>query len=120
MYKITIKTHFSSAHHLRNYKGNCENVHGHNWKVEVTAVFSRLPDDGMVMDFKDLKKISSKVIGKLDHKDINKLNYFKSINPTSENIARYIFDGITKEGVPVGEVKVFETENYSASYTKDG
>ena len=118
MYKITVKTHFSSAHHLREYKGNCENVHGHNWKVEVTAAFKELPESGMAMDFRDLKKVTSGVIDKIDHKDINQLDYFKDVNPTSENIAKFIFDRIAQEGVPVREVKVFETDKYSASYMK--
>ena len=116
MYKITVESSFSAAHHLTEYKGNCEKVHGHNWKVLVTAVFKELSANGMAMDFRDLKSILEKVLEKLDHTDINKQEYFKTKNPTSENIAKYIFDGVQKLGVPVESVTVFETDKYSATY----
>lgn len=119
MYKITVKSFFSAAHHLRNYKGNCENVHGHNWKVVVTAKYKELPDNGMAIDFRDLKNITDDVIDTLDHVDINTIDYFQQYNPTSENIAKYIYDEIKKRGIPVADVTVFETEKYSATYSED-
>ncbi|MGM0567982.1 MAG: 6-carboxytetrahydropterin synthase QueD [Elusimicrobiota bacterium] len=117
-YEITVRTKFSAAHNLRNYKGDCENVHGHNWNVKVTAAFTKLKG-GLSMDFRELKGISKKVIKELDHKNINEVNYFKQENPTSENVARYIYDRIKKEGVPVIKVSVSETDDYTATYKKE-
>ncbi len=118
MYEIKVTTKFAAAHNLRNYKGNCENVHGHNWKVEVIASFMELKE-GMAMDFRDLKRISDEVSDELDHRNINELPYFKTVNPTSENVARYFFEKIEEKGVPVTKVSVSETDEYTASYTKE-
>ncbi len=117
MYEIKVTAKFAAAHNLRNYKGNCENVHGHNWKVEVTASFKQLKE-GMAMDFRDLKRISDEVADELDHININELPYFKTENPTSENVARFFFERIKDQGVPVTKVSVSETDEYTASYTK--
>lgn len=119
MYRIIVKSHFSAAHHLRNYKGNCENVHGHNWEVQVTAKCSELSDNGIAIDFRDLKDATLSIINKLDHIDLNNIDYFKESNPTSENIARYIYGKIKKQGFPVESVTVSETANYSATFTED-
>ncbi|MFW6172738.1 MAG: 6-carboxytetrahydropterin synthase QueD [Elusimicrobiota bacterium] len=118
MYKISIKSNFSAAHHLFDYNGNCENIHGHNFKVIVTAGYESVPSSGMAIDFRELKDKTNNVLKSLDHKDINKLDYFKKINPTSENIAKYIFDRVSQQDIPVLEVTVFETDKYSASYSK--
>lgn len=118
MYKITVKSHFSAAHHLKNYNGNCENIHGHNWNVSVSAEFAELSQNGIAMDFRDLKKTLQKVIDELDHTDLNSIIYFKEKNPTSENVAKYIHEGIKKQGVPLVSVTVSETSDYSATYTE--
>lgn len=118
MYKITVELSFSAAHNLVDYHGDCENIHGHNWRVLVTASFKELPPDGMAVDFRVLKAASQKVIAVLDHKHINNIDYFKNTNPTSENIARYIFDCIKKEIINVDKVTVFETDKYSVTYTE--
>ncbi len=118
MYKITVKSYFSAAHHLRNYKGDCENVHGHNWGVIVTAEYRELKDEGIAIDFRDLKRITDEIIDKLDHEDLNKVEYFIENNPTSENIARYIYDKIKQQEVAIESVVVSETPNYSATYTE--
>jgi 6-pyruvoyltetrahydropterin/6-carboxytetrahydropterin synthase len=91
MYDIFIKTHFAGAHHLRDYPGDCENPHGHNWKVEVTVRATELDQIGMGIDFKVLKGIVKEAIDKLDHRDLNNMAMFKEVNPSSENIARYLF-----------------------------
>jgi 6-pyruvoyltetrahydropterin/6-carboxytetrahydropterin synthase len=117
MYKISVITHFSAAHHLLDYEGKCENIHGHNWKVKVTAGFRELAENGIAYDFKDLKHAAGKVIDELDHTDLNTHEYFAKNNPTSENIARSIFERIKDQGIPALEVTVWETENYSATYT---
>ncbi|MFC2061528.1 6-carboxytetrahydropterin synthase QueD [Elusimicrobiota bacterium] len=119
MYKITVESSFSAAHHLRNYRGNCENIHGHNWKVLVTAKFGELSSDGLTMDFRDLKDILQKILDKIDHKDLNEIEYFKDKNPTSENIAEYIYRQIKEAGVPLGNVRIFETDKYSAEYSEN-
>ena len=117
MYKITVESSFSAAHHLSNYSGNCENIHGHNWKVRVTACYEDVDSCGMGIDFRELKRITEEVLGSMDHRDLNNEEYFIENNPTSENIARYIFDRVKDAGIPVGEVTVFETDRYSATYT---
>ncbi len=91
MYKIKIEGDFSSAHNLIGYKGKCEALHGHNWKVGVTVAKEELDRIGMLLDFKYLKMKLNTVLDKLDHKYLNKIPYFKKVNPTSENIAKYIY-----------------------------
>ncbi len=116
MYKIKAESHFSSAHNLRGYKGKCEELHGHNWKVELVAQSSGLDKAGMVMDFKHLKKKLNTVLDKLDHKYLNGVAYFKKVNPTSENIAKYIYDSL-KGGIPgILAVTVWENESSCATY----
>ena len=91
MLDIFIKTHFSGGHHLRNYPGNCEKPHGHNWKVKVTVRATELDELGMGIDFKSLKIVVNKVVDELDHCDLNEYPAFKDKNPSSEHIAMHIF-----------------------------
>ena len=122
MFKIKILSNFSAAHFLRGYKGKCESLHGHNWKVEVMVLASKLDELGMVMDFSELKKITKRILEDLDHKQINEIEYFKQYNPSSEEMAKYIFDRIQSEvkgkGVAVYEVRVWETESSCAIYSE--
>ena len=122
MYKIKVITQFSAAHYLRDYKGKCESLHGHNWKVEVVAGSKMLNKAGMVMDFSDLKAAANQIIEQLDHRQINDIEYFKSHNPSSEEIARFIFDSLEKNisgtGCVVCEVRVWETDTSCASFSK--
>ena len=122
MHRIKIISHFSGAHSLRHYKGKCEALHGHNWKVEVVVAAANLNAAGMVMDFSELKKITKDILGDLDHKHLNELDYFKKHNPSSEQICRYIFDRleatITAKNCILYEVRVWETENSCAAYRK--
>lgn len=121
MYKVKIIKSFSSAHYLPNYKGSCESLHGHNWKVEVTALSEDIDSSGMVIDFRKLKRITASAIKTLDHKCLNDLVYFKQNSPSSEVIARYLFDQIEKQlpkGKGLEEVRVWETENSCASYSR--
>lgn len=94
MYDIFIKTHFAGAHHLRDYPGDCEHPHGHNWKVDVMVRATELDQYGMGIDFKVLKKVVKEVIDKLDHHDLNTLPWFLEKNPSSEHIAEFLFDEI--------------------------
>ena len=93
---IFIKTHFSGGHHLRDYPGNCEHPHGHNWKVRVTVRASELDHLGMGIDFKTLKKEVARVIDDLDHRDLNSHPAFAEKNPSSEHIAMHIFQALEK------------------------
>ena len=97
MVDIFIKTHFSGAHHLRDYPGDCEKPHGHNWKVRVTVRADKLDHLGMGIDFKVLKRHVHRVIEDLDHCDLNQHPAFAESNPSSEHIAMYIFSQLEKE-----------------------
>ncbi|MBU0483377.1 MAG: 6-carboxytetrahydropterin synthase QueD [Proteobacteria bacterium] len=96
MFDLFIKAHFSSGHHLRNYPGNCEKPHGHNWKVEVTIRATELDELGMAVDFRTVKTAVKEVTDTLDHCDLNEHPAFQDKNPSSENIAVYIFDCLKK------------------------
>jgi len=116
MYSIKIESYFSSAHFLRGYKGKCEELHGHNWKVEVNLEAKKLDKTGMVLDFHDLKTKLNKVLEKLDHKCLNNLGYFKKVNPTSENIAQYIYNSLKSKVPSLKLVTVWESHDSYASY----
>jgi len=120
MFEIRVISGFSSAHKLRGYKGKCEDLHGHNWKVEVYVSSKNIDKIGMVVDFKKLKEALNKVLNKLDHSYINNLLYFRKVNPTSENMAKYIFEQLqskTKK-VKVNKVTVWESDTSAASFSK--
>ena len=92
MFDIFIETHFSAGHHLRNYPGNCEKPHGHNWSVKVTVRASKLDNLGMGIDFRTVKEAVKNVMDDLDHRNLNDHPAFQDKNPSSENISVYIFD----------------------------
>jgi len=115
-YEIKVEAEFSAAHKLREYEGKCENLHGHNWKVEVCVKSEKLNNAGMVLDFKELKTELKKVIDALDHSYLNDISYFKKVNPTSENIAKFIFDRVKTKKLQPNKVTVWESETTSASY----
>lgn len=120
MFDIFTRTHFSSGHHLRNYPGNCEKPHGHNWKVEVTVRASELDELGMGIDFKNLKKAVNVIMEELDHRDLNEHPAFQDKNPSSENLARYIFEQLkttlTTDRYYPYSVTVCETDNCCVTY----
>jgi 6-pyruvoyltetrahydropterin/6-carboxytetrahydropterin synthase len=120
MYEISITSHFSGAHRLRYLHGKCEELHGHNWKIEVSIVSNRLGKEGVVIDFGILKQKVEKVLKSLDHTYLNDLPYFSGIEPSSENISKYIFDKVKCElkGDPVSLKKVtaWESETACATY----
>ncbi len=121
MYHLTIHTHFAAAHNLLNYDGDCENLHGHNWKVEVTVSTANLDEAGLGIDFKILKKRTNKIMDFLDHKYLNDLEPFKEVSPSSEHISKFIFDALVADfkeyDVSVERVTVWESDNACASYT---
>ncbi len=120
MFDIFIKTHFAGAHHLRDYPGDCENPHGHNWKIKVTVKATDLDELGMGIDFKVLKTIVKEAVDKLDHRDLNNLPAFKKINPSSENIARYLFGELkvplTHDRYSLYSITILETDNSGLVY----
>ena len=120
MYEITVHSHFSGAHRLRFLHGKCEELHGHNWKVEVSVVSNRLGNEGVVIDFGILKRKVEKALKPLDHTFLNDLPYFSGIEPSSENIAKYIFDRLKSElkghQGTLKKVTAWESETSSATY----
>ena len=123
MFEVTVEAGFSSGHFLRNYKGKCENPHGHNYKVKVTLRGETLDQAGLLLDFRELKQVMRPVIERLDHQMINDLVPFTEINPSAENLARYFFaetnrqmDEMTSGRVRVKDCTVFETDTTSATY----
>jgi len=123
MYQLKIITNFSAAHQLRNYKGKCENLHGHNWKVEVYISSNTLNDIGLAIDFTDIKSLVNKILMEFDHKNLNDLPDFKKINPSSENIARVFYSHINKNldqfnsaDLRLDKITVWESDTACASY----
>ncbi len=121
-YFIYRELYFSSAHNLRNYNGKCESIHGHNWKVRLYLSREELDTSGFVMDFKEVDIILKKITDKIDHKNLNDISPFDKLNPTAENIARYIFDNAVKEvtaissEIKVTKVMVWESERSCACF----
>lgn len=116
MFEIKVESSFSAAHHLLNYEGECENQHGHNWRVEAFARGETLDKSNLLIDFKILKKELNKVLDILDHRDINELAQFKGISPSSETISKFIYQELKKTNPKVFKVSVWETVNSCASY----
>ena len=120
MYRLKVKSEFSAAHNLREYRGKCEALHGHNWKVEVVIAAVETDAQGFVIDFHEIKEKLKRVLEQLDHGYLNKISYFKTHNPTSENLARYIFEKLGPEfklrKAVLQEVTVWESDNCCATY----
>ncbi len=123
MYSLKIITSFAAAHNLINYDGDCENLHGHNWKVEVTVRAKELDKSGLGIDFKILKARTKELLATLDHKYLNDIEPFVVQSPSSENISRYLFEQLEQvlnnDNVTVDNVNVWESENACASYSRD-
>ena len=123
MFQVTVEDTFAAGHFLRNYKGKCENPHGHNYKVRVTLEGQDLDKAGLLVDFKDLKDVMKHVIDRLDHQMINEIEPFTVLNPSAENLAKYFYDEtnaklkVTTNGrVHVRDVTVYETDTTTATY----
>lgn len=120
-----LQTHvsFASAHQLRGYEGNCARLHGHNYKVEVEMRAQKLDEIGFVLDVRDVRRAATEVAAPLDHRLLNEIEPFDTVNPTAENIAKYFFDKIGEvlndPRVKVSAVTVWETERCSVRYTED-
>ena len=120
MFELTVKSSFAAAHRLREYGGKCENIHGHNWLVEVTVAAESLNSIGLAIDFKDLKAATEQVLQQLDHKLLNDVEPFDSLNPSSENIARWIFEALKerllKFPVSLSRGSVWENRDCCATF----
>ena len=124
MFEVMIERNFSSAHQLRGYKGKCENLHGHNYKIEIYARGRELDNIGLLVDFGDLKAAADEVVRYLDHRNINELPPFDAeLNPSAENLARYILERVAAacgdERVQVYKVRCYETPTSVATYQID-
>ena len=122
-YTLKIVTDFASAHTLRGYPGACSRMHGHNWKVEVEVLATSLDKVGMGIDFKAIKRCTRQVTDELDHRYLNEIIPFDEINPTAENIAAYIYKGVSElindKRVQVAAVTLWETERACVRYTEN-
>ena len=125
MYEVTVDRSFAAGHYLRNYKGKCENPHGHNYKVRVTLCGKELDRAGLLLDFKDLKDVMRDVIERVDHQMLNDIEPFTRLNPSAENIARYFYDetssrlkSLTNGRVSVKDVTIWETDATTARYSE--
>ncbi len=129
MYELKVITHFSAAHQLREFRGSCEQLHGHNWKIEVCVSSEALDASGVAIDFRELKEHVHAVIDTLDHKFLNDITPFDKQNPSSENIARYVAEKLApliemtdliemtkKNGVKVSRVTAWESDTAGATY----
>ena len=124
MYEVTIKQSFSAAHMLMDVGGTCEKLHGHNFIVEVSICSIALSDAGILIDFRILKQWTDEILKEFDHKHLNEISYFKGMSPSSENIARFIYDRISeqakKSNLDVFRVTVCESEDARVSYYGNG
>jgi 6-pyruvoyltetrahydropterin/6-carboxytetrahydropterin synthase len=122
MFQVTVDETFSSGHALRGYKGKCENVHGHNYKLRVTLEGPQLDSIGLLYDFTHLKRVIREIVGGVDHKFLNDLAPFDVLNPSAENLAKYFYEETARqmnampEGARVTSVTIWETDTTSATY----
>ncbi|HEV2419516.1 MAG TPA: 6-carboxytetrahydropterin synthase QueD [Terriglobia bacterium] len=120
MFEVSVEYTFAAGHALRNYKGKCENVHGHNYRVQVTVEGEKLNEAGLLVDFADLKAAIRSLVDRLDHQFLNDLEPFNQVNPSAENLAKHLSDGISPriegQGARLRAVTVWETDTSSATY----
>ena len=122
MFEVSVDEQFAAAHNLRNYKGKCENLHGHNYKVRITLAGPQLDEVGLLYDFVHLKQVIQGVIRALDHKYLNELKPFDLLNPSAENIANHIYDETSKQmhqtpnGAGISSITVWESDVTAATY----
>jgi len=121
MFEVTVEETFAAGHALRNYKGKCENVHGHNYRVQVTLSGPELDSIGLLVDFVVVKKLMQTAVDRLDHQYLNDLAPFDVLNPSAENMAKYFYDEISgglgqSTPVQLDQVRVWETDTSSATY----
>jgi 6-pyruvoyltetrahydropterin/6-carboxytetrahydropterin synthase len=123
VFEVYVQTHFSAAHSLRGYEGNCARTHGHNWIIEVFVTCKKLNEIGIGVDFRDIRVAVRDVLKGLDHFNLNELTAFRERNPTSENIAKFLYYEVgaklNSDVAYVTKVKVSETPGAGASYWEE-
>lgn len=123
IYTLKILADFASAHTLRDYPGDCSRMHGHNWKIEVEVTATALNNHGMGMDFKTIKTATRKLAKTLDHRYLNDIPPFDTVNPTAENIAQYFYQSLSKtiniETAKISGVTLWETDRACVRYSED-
>jgi len=123
MYEVKIISDFAAAHNLNNFRGKCENLHGHNWKIEVVLRGRQLDASGVLVDFGEVKHLTRELLAELDHHYLNDLPYFQDQNPSSENIARFLFERLAErldnEDRWMYRVSAWESDNACATYLSD-
>ncbi len=121
MYEVTIKKMFSAAHRLDNIGGSCEKLHGHNFLVEVSVASDSLDAEGLLIDFRHLKGRVAALLETLDHKCLNEIPALRGLNPSAENVAKFIYDALSEtfkgDRVSVSKVTVWESEDAKATYS---
>lgn len=123
MYELTVIVEFEAAHRIVDYPGKCNRLHGHNWSVEVNVIGNKLNELGMLIDFKELKKEVNEIIEGLDHYYLNEIDAFKVINPTAENLAKYLYDELGKSllfsgDIRVKSIKIWESPKSAVCYSR--
>ncbi len=124
MFEVSVERTFAAGHALRGYRGKCENVHGHNYKVRVTLAGERLDSVGLLCDFVEVKRLIQSIVDRLDHRFMNDIPPFDELNPSAENLARYFYQEIRRGlemsppvvPVRIGEVTIWETDTTTATY----
>lgn len=120
MFELMVETTFAAAHQLRGYMGKCEHLHGHNWKVQVHVTAEKLNEIDIAIDFQELRRLTNEITVSLDHTFLNDVFPFTEKNPSSENIAKWIYDTLRKKinsgDVQLTAVTVWESETASATY----
>ena len=123
IFEVHVQTHFSAARSLEGYPGVCARIHGHTWVVEVYVRCEQLNEIGLAIDIGVIKKATREVLRNLDHSNLNELPEFEGMNPTSENIAKYLYQSLSgtlnTDGVRVSKIKVSETPGAGASYWEE-
>lgn len=125
MFELTVKAEFEAAHQINGYQGKCQRLHGHNWSVEAVVEGNKLDELGMLIDFKVLKAELNRVLDELDHRYLNELPVFSTVNPTAENLAQYIFETLETSTIFIDStvnlkaIRIYESPRSCVTYTKD-
>jgi len=122
MYELKIITQFAAAHQIRGIEGGCERLHGHNWKVEVFVSGDKLDENGLLIDFREIKDKTEALMEELDHKFLNELEPFITLNPSSENVSRHVYEVLSRQlntdAIRISKITVWESDSACASYTE--
>lgn len=118
-YELTVRSEFSAAHHLREYRGKCEKLHGHNWNIDLRLAGDEVDAEGMLMDFKEAKRMLAEVLDRFDHQYLNEASPFDRLNPSCENLARVIAESVAEKLPPhirVASVTAWESGRSGITY----